>query len=153
MAPVQTPARDLIVQVRDADGTTWLGIAGSTNFKLNPSENAEYEETTTRGSGGAYEEVPMQRGAMIEIEGRHISDSITGVQDAGQKRCEDLAAAVGYAGVGAIRFRHPLATVWKQWVSPGAVFELSEQGGGNNNMTSWGVKIRRSGVTTTAAVA
>jgi hypothetical protein len=153
VALVQIPARDLIVQVRDVDTITWLTIGGTVNIKLDPAANEEFEETTTRGSGGAYEEVPMQRGKLIEVEGRLLLDNITGAQDPGQARCEALADATGYAGVGQLRFRHPQQTQWKQWVTPGATFSLSDQGGGNNNMVTWGVKIRRSGTTTLALVA
>jgi hypothetical protein len=153
MVLVQVPARDMIVQILADDATTWVAVGGLKNIKLDPSANGEMEETTTYGSAGAYEEVPMQRGALIELEGAYLEDNITGAQDTGQALCETRGTAVGYAGVGKVRFRHPLATTWRVWTTPGATFELSDQGGGNNNMISWGAKIRRSGVTTTAAVA
>lgn len=149
MAMRRVPARDIIVQVQKAD-LSWVGIAGLNNVVFNPGENEEKTETTEYNSAGAYEELAMQRGASMQLEGNLRKDHITDAQDEGQARCETIAAAVAYASLGSIRFRHPASTTWKVW--PEATFSLGEQGGGNNDMTSWSCGVTRSGASTTAAV-
>lgn len=144
-------ARDLIVQVSDgAASPTWLAIAGFTSATPNPSENEENVDTTTYDSDGNYEGEIMQRGASLALEGFLIKDHLTGVQDPGQARCEYLGTQTGYDSLGAIRFRHPMDTLWKVWNQ--ATFSMGEQGGGNNDKVTWSCTITRSGASTTAAV-
>lgn len=150
MAARKVPARDLIVQVSDGAGVpTWLGIAGYKQVVVNPGENEETVDSTDYASAGEYEGMVMQRGASLQPEGFLVKDHLTGVLDAGQARCETLAAGKAYASLGAVRFRHPQDTLWKVWNT--AMFSLGEQGGGNNDLTTWSVKITRSGASTTAA--
>jgi hypothetical protein len=141
-------SRDTIYQVCAADGTTWLGIDGINKGTVNPGSNSANADITTFSSAGQYEQLMMQRGASISLEGFRVTDLTTGVQDAGQARCETLATAVGYASQGKFRFRDPLDTVWKVWT---ATFEIGEQGGGNNDPKSWKVDVTRSGASTTMA--
>lgn len=149
MAERKIPARDIIVQVQAADGVTWLGIGGLNSVKVNPGDQEKSTEITTYDSVGQYEQIITQRGASIKFDGYMLKDHQTGAQNAGQLRCEVLGAAVGYASLGAFRFRHPADSVWKVWgtatVSPG------EQGGGNNDVTSWAMQVMRSGASTTVA--
>ncbi len=150
MTQRKVPARDLILQVSDgAASPTWLGIAALNKITVNPGEQEQAVDITTFDSAGQYEEVKLQRGASLKPEGFLHKDHLTGAQDPGQARCETLATAVGYASQGSIRFRHPADTVWKVWNT--ATFSLAEQGGGNNDMTSWSVSIMRSGASTTTA--
>lgn len=150
MTARKVPARDLIVQVSDGAGTpTWLGIAGVKQVMVNPSENEESVDATDYASAGEYEGMIMQRGASIKPEGSLIKDHLTGVQDPGQARCETLATGKAYASLGAVRFRHPQDSLWKVWNT--AMFSVGEQGGGNNDLTSWACTITRSGASTTAA--
>lgn len=150
MAERRVPARDIIVQVESLTPGSWLGIGGLNNVVMNPGENEEKTETTEYASGGAYEELVMQRGKSMALEGNIKKDHITGVQNTGQARCEAIAEGVVYASLGSIRFRHPADTVWKVWAE--ATFSLGEQGGGNNDLTGWSCSITRSGPSTTAAV-
>lgn len=151
MAKRKIPARDIIIQVSDGatPTETWIEIGGLTSATPNPGENEETVDTTDFDSDGAYEQVIMQRGATLEIEGSMLKDDTTGEQDAGQARLETLGAAVGYASLGRARFRHPMDTVWKIWT---CTVSLAEQGGGNNDMTSWGATLTRSGASTTEEV-
>ncbi|MBA9003732.1 phage tail tube protein [Thermomonospora cellulosilytica] len=142
-------ARDIIVQVQAADGTTWIEVAGLNSVTVNPGENEETAETTTFASQGAYEQEVMQRGAQLTLEGFLLKDDATGAQDPGQLRCETLAAQVGVASLGKARFRHPVDTQWKVW---NGTFSLGEQGGGNNDKTGWQCTITRSGASSTMAV-
>lgn len=150
MASRKVPARDIIVQVESVTPGTWLGIGGVNSVTVNLSENEEKTETTDFASAGRYEELVMQRGASLAIEGSIKKDHLTGVQDTGQARCEVIGDGLVYASLGAVRFRHPADALWKVWTE--ATFSLGEQGGDNNAMTSWSVTITRSGASTTAAV-
>ena len=149
MAKVKIPARDIIFEVEDSTPDTWLKVAGLTSVTINPGENEETAETTDFDSLGTYEQLVMQRGATIELEGQLVKDDVTGAQDEGQARIEALGNAVGYDSLGRVRFRHPMDTTWKVWQ---CTVTLAEQGGGNNDMTSWGATITRSGKSTTMAV-
>lgn len=148
MAERKIPARDFILQVQAADGVTWLGIGGLKMITVNPADQGKSTDTVTFDSLGQYEELKMQRGASLKIEGYMLKDHLTGVQNTGQLRCEVLGAAVAYASLGSIRFRHPADTLWKVWAT--ATFELADQGGGNNDVTSWKLTVMRSGASTTA---
>jgi hypothetical protein len=142
--------RDMVVQVQSDDGLTWLAVAGRNNITINPSENEEVADATDMDSDGEYKGVPMQRGASFALEGFLMADHLTDSEDPGQARCMELAAAKGYEGLGAIRFRRPAATMWKIWTE--AIFSAGEQSGGNNGLTSWSCTVTRSGPSTTAAV-
>jgi len=144
------PARSIIVQVESATPGTWLTIAGKVSAKINPGENEETADPADFESAGNAEEMIMQRGIKMELEGWLVKDHLTDAQDPGQARCEDLAAAVAYECYGAVRFRHPAATTWKMW--PTATFRLGEQGGNTTELTTWSCTITRSGASTTAAV-
>ncbi|MCK9896975.1 phage tail tube protein [Frankia sp. AgB32] len=148
MVATQVPARSLIVQVRAADGTTWLPIKGITQWTMNPAEGEEVTDTTTYDSQGDAESRKMQRGKSIKGEGKLYKDSVTGAQDPGQARCEVIADSLAEDSVGRVRFRHPMDTQWKVW---DAIFSVGEQGGGNNDMTSWSVTATRTGSSMTAS--
>lgn len=147
MTERKVPSRDLIVQVQAADGVTWLGIGGLNNTKMNPGDQEKATETTTYDSAGNYEELKMQRGASLGLEGLLLLDHLTGVQNAGQARVEAIGAGLAYGSLGAFRFRYPAQTVWKVWSN--ATVSLGEQGGGNNDVTGWKATVMRSGASTT----
>lgn len=144
MTATKIPARSIIVQVAAADGVTWLPISSLTSVDVDPSSDSAKVDTTTFDSQGTYEGRAMQRGAAMDINGFLVKDDTTGVQDTGQLRLVTLAKAVAEASIGLIRFRHPADVQWKQWT-----FYCEEQkfGGKNNDESSWGVKITRSGPT------
>ncbi|WP_370422735.1 phage tail tube protein [Streptomyces sp. QH1-20] len=150
MPSVKINARDIVIEVAEADGTTWTAVAGLTSATPNQSENEEVADTTTFDSAGNYEQEVVQRGATLELEGFTLKDPATGRQDPGQARVEQLATQVGSASIGRLRFRHPMDTQWKVW---NATFTLGEQGGGNNDKVSWNVAITRSGASGSAPVA
>jgi hypothetical protein len=149
MVMVKVNARDQIVQVAEVDGTTWTEISNLNTIGFNPGENEETADTTVMESEGAYEEEVMQRGKSLSLEGLKTKDRTTGVRDPGQARCEVLAAAVGYDSLGKIRFRDVMDTTWEIW---NATFKLGEQGGGQNDKSTWACTVTRSGPHTTAAV-
>lgn len=149
MAVIKIPARDIIVQVREADGTTWTEIGAMTSVKHNPGENEENTDTTSYDSDGNYEQRVMQRGAALTLEGFMLQDPISGARDPGQARCEAIATGVAEASLGKLRFRHPADTNWRVW---DATFSLGEQGGETNDMSAWACTVTRSGASTLAAV-
>lgn len=144
-------ARDIIMQVEDSTPESWLTVEHLTNVNVNPSENEETAEVTDFDSEGVYEQEIMQRGASMELEGLLMKDDTTGALLPGRARVEAMAGEdkVGSASLGRIRFRHPMDGQWRIWT---CTFTLAEQGGGNNDKTSWGATITKSGPTTTAAV-
>lgn len=144
-------ARDWLFEV-SLDPTivtpVWAEVGGVNSFTLSNSEGEESTDTTTFGSAGNAESQAMQRGASLSLEG-FIERSALGVQDAGQAACDTLSGEVGEDSLGGFRFRHVDDedwTVWTAWVSKG------DNGGGNNDKTSWGATFTRSGAASTAAV-
>lgn len=146
-------ARGWIFEVEDADAgaETWLPISGITTFTHNPGENEETVDTTAFDSGGLYEQDVMQRGATLEVEGQYRIDKTTKAQDPGQAYIDhEWAQRLGIDSRNRVRWRHNTQTQWVIWdatVTPG------EQGGGNNDKTSWSATITRCGAPTSAAVA
>lgn len=149
MPLVKINARDIVIQVAEANGTTWTAIGGLTSAVPNASENEEVVDTTSFDSHGHYEQEVIQRGATLALEGFQLKDSANGKPDDGQARVEFLASQVGTESLGKVRFRHPMDTVWKVWT---ATFTIGEHGGGNNDKAAWAVTITRSGPSTTEDV-
>jgi len=145
----QIDARDWIFEIGDSAQTTWTTIEGITEWSEDPAANEETSDDTTFSSRGRYEGAIMQRGASIELTGRFLMDA-DGNRDPGQQAVEDAAELVGTASRVPFRFRHVSQPEWKVW--PEALFSLSGRGGGNNDRTSWGCTVTRSGQSTTEAV-
>ena len=150
MAAEKVVARDVIALVSDgAVSPTWIEIAGKNSLTYNPGENEETADSTTFDDDGMYQQYIMQRGGTLELEGFLMEDPVTGVRDPGQARCDVLSAAVGLASRGAIRFRTPASTTWRVWA---CTFSPGEQGGKNNDLSSFKMKMTRCGAATSAAV-
>lgn len=150
MPGVKINARDIIIQVSDGQvSPTWIVIDGLNSVTVNAGENQAVTDTTTFASQGSYEHEIMQRGASIEMEGFVLKDAVSGAQDPGQARCETLSTFVATASLGALRFRHPVDSQWKVWT---ATFSADEQGGENNDKSSWSMTATRSGASSAAAV-
>ncbi|MFE4057400.1 phage tail tube protein [Streptomyces sp. NPDC059096] len=145
-------ARGWKFEVEDANATseTWLPIAGTTTFTHNPGENEETVETTAFESEGMYEQDVMQRGASLSIEGQYRIDKATRAQDPGQLYIDSVwTDRLGFESRNRVRWRHETQTQWVVWdatVTPG------EQGGGNNDKTSWSATFTRCGPSMTAEV-
>lgn len=150
MTATQINARDIVVEVQASDGTTWNEVKGFTTATFTPSANEEVSDRTTFDSDGVYEQVVMQRGAQMKLEGDRLMDPDTGVVDAGQARCEALALLTGTASLGKLRFHYPGDVNWTVWTG---TFSSGDQGGGNNDDVSWSMTVTRSGASTTTAVA
>jgi len=150
MAQDKIDVRGWIIQVSDGAPTpTWFGVGNVNEFTINPSENEEDVDTTVFSSAGIYEGQKMQRGSSLEISGFFTADNVTGAQEPGQARITVLAGKVGTESLGAFRFRHTTSPLWTVWT---ATVSLGDQGGGNNDKTSWSATLMRSGPATTVAV-
>ena len=146
----QINARDWIFEVSEdpsAGTPVWAEVGGVESFTLSNSEGEESTDTTTFASNGVAESQAMQRGASLSVEGKIVRNGST--PDAGQAAVDALAGEVGEASLGGVRFRHADDadwTVWDAWASKG------DNGGGNNDKTSWSASFTRSGAATTATV-
>ena len=145
-------ARDWLFEVSVDPGATtpvWAQIGAVKSFTLSNSDGEESVDTTDFDSDGHAESQAMQRGAKLSVEGdiKRGSDGTTA--DSGQAAVDELAELVGEESLGGVRFRHASDdtwTVWTAWVSKG------DNGGGNNDKTSWSATFTRSGAASTAAV-
>lgn len=146
----QIDARGWLFEVSedpDAGTPVWAAIAGIESFDLNLSANEASAETTVFESDGIHESQAMQRGATLAVTGKIVRTGAT--QDAGQVSCQNLAALVGEASLGGVRFRYVDDTdwtVWDAWVS------LGSNSGGINDKTAFAATFTKSGPATTEAV-
>lgn len=148
MAATKIAARGYIFQIGVGATPTWTNIGGLTSFSVNPGDHDAHTESTDFDSGGQYEELVMQRGASIKLEGRRKIDKASGQPDAGQAAVDTLAQGVADASIGVIRYRHSSETQWRVW---NCTAKSSEQGGGTNDLGKWGAEIHRTGAETLVA--
>lgn len=140
-------ARDVDFQIEDfASPGTWITIAGIDTFTKGFTE--ETTDTTNFASQGQEESQKMQLGKTLGIQGKRLRDHITGVGDPGQAKVEGLNERLGEDSLGRMRFSHKNDTTWELWT---VRVGLGDQGGGNNDKTSWSATFTRSGASTTAA--
>ncbi|MET9510756.1 hypothetical protein ABZX62_20240 [Streptomyces flavidovirens] len=148
MAVTKYNARDLTFQIENlTTPATWIEIGGITTFSKTHEE--EVAETTTFGSDGQAESQKMQISKQLTLEGFRLKDTATGALDVGQAEVEKLAGRLGDLSLGKIRFSAPGDTTWEVWTCH---VNLGDQGGGNNDKTTWAVTFTRSGADTTAAI-
>jgi hypothetical protein len=147
MALQKYNARDVDFQVEDfLSPGTWITIGGLNTFTKGHEE--ETTDTTTYASQGQAESQKMQLGKTLGLQGLRLRDSVTGAGDPGQAKVEALNERLGEDSLGRIRFSHKNDSTWEVWT---AHVNLGDQGGGNNDKTSWSATFTRSGAQTTAA--
>lgn len=147
MAEQKYNARDVDFQIEDfLSPGTWITIGGLNTFSKGHDE--ETTDTTTYASQGQAESQKMQIGKTLNLEGLRLRDSVTGVINPGQAKVEALSERLGEDSLGRIRFSHKNDTTWEIWT---AHVNLGDQGGGNNDKTSWSATFTRSGAGTSAA--
>lgn len=149
MANTKINARDWTFEINDGDELepTLIEIAGVNSMTLGRA--SEERETTDFDSDGQRESIPMQRHRTVALEGDVIEDDTTGALEPGQARLEALAALVGESGRAEFVATSPGGRTFTQqvWVDPG------DQGGGNNDGTSFSYTLVRSGATVIGAAA
>lgn len=147
MAAIKYNARDVEFEIEDPDNPgTWVAIDGINTFSKSHEE--ETTDTTVFASLGQAESQKMQIGKGLTLEGFRLKDPSTGALDPGQALVEELSERLGEDSLGGFRFAAPGDTTWEVWV---AHVNLGDQGGGNNDKTSWSATFTRSGASTTEA--
>ncbi|MGW0495043.1 phage tail tube protein [Streptomyces sp. NPDC003007] len=147
MALQKYNARDVEFEIEDfATPNTWILIGGINTFSKSHEE--ETTDTTTFASEGQAESQKMQLGKQLEIEGFRLRDDTTGALDPGQAMVEALSERLGEDSLGRVRFAHKDDANWEVWT---AHVNLGDEGGGNNDKTSWSATFTRSGANTTVA--
>lgn len=140
MPAIKVPARDWTVEVRTGEEPdVFIEVGGLTT--LNLGQASERTDTTDFDSEGQEEGRVMQRGRTLGLEGFFKEDPDDGARDAGQAAVESLGQEVGESSVGRFRVTSPGGTV----KTFDATVELGDQGGGNNDMTSWAATLTRTG--------
>lgn len=147
MALQKYNARDVDFQIEDfLSPGTWITIGGLNTFSKSHEE--ETADTTTYASQGQAESQKMQLGKQLQLEGLRLRDNVTGAIDPGQAKVEGLSERLGEDSLGRVRFSHKNDTTWEVWT---AHVNLGDQGGGNNDKTSWSATFTRSGASTSVA--
>ena len=147
MALQKYNARDVDFQIEDfLSPGTWITIDAVNTFTK--GNDQETTDTTTYASQGQAESQKMQIGKTLGLEGPRLRDSVTGAGDPGQAKVEALAERLGEDSLGRVRFSHKNDTTWEIWT---AHVTLGDQGGGNNDKTSWAATFTRSGASSSAA--
>ena len=157
MAVQKYNARDCFFEIEDfLNPGTWTafrtaqggsGDGGINTFSL--SHEYEATDTTTFGSNGQAETQNMQIGKSITLGGFRLKDPSTGALDAAMALAEAQAERLGDDSQCGFRFAAPGDSTGVVWAN--ATFQLGEQGGGNNDKTTWSVTVTRSGPSTSAA--
>lgn len=152
MALTKYNARDVEFEIEDpATPGTWVAIGPKAISTFTRGFDYETADTTTFGSEGRAESQNMQEGTTLGMEGFRLRDDATGALDPGQSLVEAQSKKLGDASLTGFRFSHKDDTTWVVWAD--AHFQLGDQGGGNNDKTSWSVTVTRSGPETTAVKA
>jgi hypothetical protein len=148
VATKKIEARGYIVQVAVGATPTWTAVAGLTTLTPNYGDHDAHTESTDFDSQGQYEEVVLQRGGSLKLEGIRRVDPVTGIADPGQAALDALAQGLGDNSLGQIRFRYRTETQWRVWT---VTAKSTEFGGGTNDLGKWGVELNRSGAETLTA--
>lgn len=152
MSAIKYNARDCEFEIEDfANPGTWVAIGPTAINTFTKGREYETADTTTFGSEGQAEGQNMQIGKTISLEGFRLQDPDTGALDAGQALAEAQAERLGDNSLVGFRMAAPGDTNWEVWAQ--AYFQLGDEGGGNNDKTSWSCTVTRSGPATTAVKA
>jgi hypothetical protein len=145
MATKRISARGWIVQVAVGATPTWTPVAGLKTFTFNPGDKIQQTDATDFDSAGQYEEVVLQRGATMKLEGNGRKDPATGLADPGQAALDALAQGLGDSSIGQIRFRYTTETQYRVW---NVTAKAAEVGGATNDLSKWGMELTRTGAET-----
>ncbi|MFD7413533.1 phage tail tube protein [Kitasatospora purpeofusca] len=148
MATKKIEARGYIFQVAVGGGPTWTPVLGLKTFSVNPGDHDAHTEATDFDSNGQYEEVVLQRGGSLKLEGTRRIDQATGLADPGQAALDALAQGLADSSVGQIRFRYRTEVQWRVWP---VTAKSGELGGGTNDLGKWSMEIHRTGAETLTA--
>lgn len=125
----------------------WTPIGGLNSWTPSPGKNTA--DTTKFVNQGWGSHLVASRTLEHTLSGFVQVDPVTGVRDAGQAACENLARQMGVASIG--QFRHTMTGGTVNTFS-GSV-QVSRGGGGNDDPSAWEVVIEMSGPPTTVLAA
>ncbi len=145
MATKRIEARGWIFQVAVGATPTWTPVAGLKTFTFNPGDKAVQTDATDFDSQGQYEEVVLQRGGTMKVDGTARRDPATGLADPGQAALDALAQGLADTSIGQIRFRYRTETQWRVWT---VTAKGAEVGGATNDLSKWGMELTRTGAET-----
>jgi hypothetical protein len=111
----------------------WVRIGGINSFTI--SNDKEDTDVTDFDSDGSTEHVVAGRTTEIVVEGHYIED------DPGQMLFDDIAERIGDKSIAGFRVIRPSGYTDEYFAS----FGPGDVGGGNNDVTSWGGSVTRSG--------
>lgn len=128
-----------------------LEIMGDTDYvvvnglnTLTFSSEKEDADTTGFDDNGRTSHIVASRGNSLTAEGFQMIDTATGEKDEGQNLIEQLADKIGYESLGEFRLTDPGGNL-KEFM---ASANLSDQGGGVNDPSTWGAELTVSGAIT-----
>ena len=149
----QIEAKRCFVEISDGAATpTWTQVGGLNN--LGTSFPASDTDVTTFDTAGWTAKVVMERGLQLKLGGFLKVDSVTGVQDSGQSQIEAAGFVTGAGSVKDFRLTIPrLPDLSKlRRYSFSATVSLDDQGGGNNDLVSWGATLQSYGTVARADI-
>ena len=140
MATVEVLARNWDLEIEDPNTAgTFVEIGGINSFTF--SSDVNNADTTTFSDLGWESHLAASRSRSLSMDGFYLVDPDTGDLDEGQEILNDAAAEMGQDSL--IKF---------QLTDPGgntkefeATVNLADQGGGNDDPTSWGAELDVSG--------
>jgi hypothetical protein len=139
---VKISARKWIISVSIDGRATWTQIKGINKFSLD--RNSVRTDTSDFLNDGVESGEIMARGAAAKLDGFFLEDS-TGARDPGQLNVETFSETTGAASVGDFRFISPNGKSF----TFSATVDLNPWGGGNNEKTTWGAALIRTGAMVT----
>ena len=140
MATVEVLARNWDLEIEDPNtADTFVEIGGINSFTF--SSDVNNADTTTFSDLGWESHLAASRSRSLSMDGFYLVDPDTGDLDKGQELINDAGSKMGQDSL--IKF---------QLTDPGgntkefeATVNLADQGGGNDDPTSWGADLDVSG--------
>ena len=139
MAVTKISARKWVISVSIDARATWTQVKGVNKFSLDRTSVRTPTEDFL--NDGIETGEIMARGAAAKLEGFFLEDTSNGTRDPGQLNVESLSETTGAASVGDFKFVSPGGKTY----TFSATVDLDPWGGGNNDKTTWGASLIRSG--------
>lgn len=134
MAKLKVMARDWEIHVSKLTSIpVWVRIGGITTFTS--SNDKEDADVTDFDDEGFAQHIVVSRTGETSFEGHYLEE------DEGQLLIDDLSEAMGHESLALIRLTRPSGRVLEFM----GTFTMGDVGGGNNDITSWGASVNRSG--------
>lgn len=144
MAVKKVLARDWVASINTGTyvSPVWVEIKGLSTLTFSNGKNDA--DTTDFNSDGWEEHIVASRNAELAIEGMYLEDPSDGSRDPGQEAVETLSETMGNDSLGDFKLVSPGGTGKRFYASA----QIGDVGGGNDDPTSWGATLTRSGQST-----